>query len=62
MSGAIVEGFTSAESEVAAPPATPDQSETEVENYTKVQVFCSLTKFEFKLFDKEPKLVCTTVW
>lgn len=61
MSGAIKEGFSSAKPLETLPSASPDQSESDVENYTKVQVFALLTKFEFKLFDKEPKLVCILV-
>lgn len=61
MSGAIKEGFSSPKRQETSPSASPDQSESDVENYTKVQVFALLTKFEFKLFDKEPKLVCILV-
>jgi len=61
MSGAIKEGLSSVKPLETLPSASPDQSESDVENYTEVQVFALLTKFEFKLFDKEPKLVCILV-
>ena len=55
MRSAIKKGLTLKKTS-ESPPQSPS---AEAEVYTKVQVSSSLTKFELKLFDKEPELVCT---
>lgn len=54
MRSAIKKGLT-LEQTPESPPQSPSAEE---EVCTKVQVSSSLTKFELKLFDKEPELVC----
>ena len=54
MRSAIKKGLTSEK----APESPPQPPPAEAEVCTKVQVLSSLTKFELKLFDKEPELVC----